>query len=473
MTRFFQKLWAIPAAGLLALGLWAAPADAQIDTTVDQACGDIIGVENLSANWRLPKADTSGVLRPLGFVADNALTRIRLDKEAAKPFLDRKDALDLRGWVLWDHDPTAPFDCQALSGADELGSLAYETAEKGEMFIYLPIPGAGWKMWPRARLVVADVSDAGQRPAALVMTRFVSSKSASMLISIAFLFVLYFITAKAVARICKRSFTLNPVSLTQGISGRASIANLQILFFTMIVLGIYSYSLLRTGLLGDLSPDVLWLIGIGGAGSAAAKVTAVNKNRIQFENWSWLVKKHWIHRTPPSQQASWGHLVATKHGFDVYRFQTIAFSIVVGVSLLISGITGLAEFEIPETLLGLLGLSQVVYVGGKAVSTPAFGELDEKITKLRAAEHKILDKLARDDEWRGMKSEERTTDAARDKAPVEYHEYINEADEGAHMTAVLFGPAPADRYLAPHGDLLPLPDDIAAGPARLDEGGTT
>ena len=39
----------------------------------------------------------------------------------------------------------------------------------------------------------------------------------------------------------------------------------------------------------------------------------------------------------------------------------------------------------PETLLGILGLSQVVYIGGILVRPPAVNDLDEALTKLRAA----------------------------------------------------------------------------------------
>jgi hypothetical protein len=39
---------------------------------------------------------------------------------------------------------------------------------------------------------------------------------------------------------------------------------------------------------------------------------------------------------------------------------------------------------VPETLLGILGLSQVVYIGGILVRPPAVNDLDEALTKLRA-----------------------------------------------------------------------------------------
>ena len=71
--------------------------------------------------------------------------------------------------------------------------------------------------------------------------------------------------------------------------------------------------------------------------------------------------------------------------FDIYRFQSFTFNVVVAVALLVSGFTGLAEFTIPAGLLALLGLSQVAYVGGKAV-TPKVADLDQALTKAREAE---------------------------------------------------------------------------------------
>jgi hypothetical protein len=54
-------------------------------------------------------------------------------------------------------------------------------------------------------------------------------------------------------------------------------------------------------------------------------------------------------------------------------------------------VTELASFTIPETLLGILGLSQAVYIGGKAISTSAVADLDGAVTSARAAEAKLIE----------------------------------------------------------------------------------
>src|SRR4029077_13637142 len=73
-------------------------------------------------------------------------------------------------------------------------------------------------------------------------------------------------------------------------------------------------------------------------------------------------------------------------GFDVYHFQMLIFSLVVGVALLQVGFTDLSAFTIPAALLAVLGLSQALYVGGKLVASPACGDLDKALTELRNRE---------------------------------------------------------------------------------------
>ena len=56
----------------------------------------------------------------------------------------------------------------------------------------------------------------------------------------------------------------------------------------------------------------------------------------------------------------------------------------------------LASFEVPQTLLGILGLSQVVYIGGKLTSPPSCADIDAAITDLRRKETSCIGLAARD-----------------------------------------------------------------------------
>ncbi len=149
----------------------------------------------------------------------------------------------------------------------------------------------------------------------------------------------------------------------------------------------------RAGVLSDLS-SILLLLGIAGVGSAAAKGTDEQKNRLSFENRAWLIRKSWL---PPAgwaaiNKASWHDIITNDGGeFDVYRYQSCIFSLAVGGALLVGGVNELASFTIPQTLLGILGLSQVVYIGGKLVRTCSVAELNDAITNVRAAEKNYTD----------------------------------------------------------------------------------
>ena len=74
--------------------------------------------------------------------------------------------------------------------------------------------------------------------------------------------------------------------------------------------------------------------------------------------------------------------------FAVIRFQSVAFSGVVAISLLINGFIGLETFTIPASLLALLTASQAIYVVGKgarptAGDDAAFKELNTLIDETR------------------------------------------------------------------------------------------
>lgn len=90
----------------------------------------------------------------------------------------------------------------------------------------------------------------------------------------------------------------------------------------------------------------------------------------------------------------WRDVVESDGEFDVYRFQSCIFSLVVGGALLAAGISELSSFTIPQTLLGVLGLSQVVYIGGKLVSPPSVAELNTATKALRELERQFMDAAA-------------------------------------------------------------------------------
>ncbi len=181
---------------------------------------------------------------------------------------------------------------------------------------------------------------------------------------------------------------LDPVVVSSGPGNKGSVSRLQILGFSVLVFGLLFYLMIRLGVLSDLSGTVLELLGISAVGAAASKATDNSRNRIKFQNWAWMINKSWL---PPNglmsiTRASWGDLVTGDDGFDIYHFQMIIFSVAVGISLVQGGFGDLATFQIPSSLLSVLGLSQAVYVGGKFVDQPSSADLDAALTELRGLE---------------------------------------------------------------------------------------
>jgi len=71
---------------------------------------------------------------------------------------------------------------------------------------------------------------------------------------------------------------------------------------------------------------------------------------------------------------------------DMSKLQALTFSFIVGFSMLTTGPEGFGKFEVPATLLQILGLSQVVLVGGRLVKPATMADVDALITELRARE---------------------------------------------------------------------------------------
>jgi hypothetical protein len=184
------------------------------------------------------------------------------------------------------------------------------------------------------------------------------------------------------------SQALDPVQITANAYGRASLSKLQIFAFSLIVFALLLFFQFRNGILAALSTDVLKLLGISAIGAAGGKLTLIAKRRLSLDNWAWLTRKGWL---PPEREvvprAKWRELITDPDNkeFDIYSFQMAIFSVVVAFGLISTNATGLATFEIPDQLLGLLGLSQAIFIGGKAVEKSSFSELDEKLTKVRQA----------------------------------------------------------------------------------------
>jgi hypothetical protein len=279
-----------------------------------------------------------------------------------------------------------------------------------KLALTLQVPEVGF--WPRVReLVLASFPNVDGKPDRKHPGFFVTQKVCvsgwgfAVLFAVVTVFAAYLIAGMAQGRVGKSYSFFNPVYLTSNPCDKASLSQFQIFGFTLLVFGLLVFVLVRTGMLSDISTDVLLLLGISAAGAAGSKAAEISKKRLSFENWSWLRNQGWltiyeagIGKTANLNRARWGDLLKTDGSLDIYKFQLAVFSILVSFRLLTSDLANLATFTLPVNLLGLLGLSNFVYIGGKAVAPNSVGQLDDKLSGLREAERdwmgQVFSKLA-------------------------------------------------------------------------------
>lgn len=342
----------------------------------------------------LAKTPISAVKVP-EILPDGSITSITVPKPYAEV-----QPLGIRAFMAdgagpWPQTPDEKFQPIPLSVKPTApGSTATEAR------ISFEITSVNTAFWPKKKFLLV-ICEAGKFPPkyAFQFDADISSRSLSICFSLAFVVLLYLILVATVwycSRQERKWFArFSPLNFVATDAG-ASLARLQILFFTFIVAGLLSYVFMRTGVLSDLSVDVLKLMGIAAAGSALGQATDIQRKRLKLKNWAWLTKKGWL--PPEAEQKpkppSWCDLLMSDGEFNVYRFQMLIFSLIVGVSLLSVGLAELATYTIPAALLGLLGLSQVVYIVGKAVAPPSVGELDDELDKLQLVEKNYIDKVA-------------------------------------------------------------------------------
>jgi hypothetical protein len=282
----------------------------------------------------------------------------------------------------------------------------------------------------------------------------------SFVVALCVVLLAYVVSVLALGRV-GNAYSWNPVYLTSDRSDRASLSQLQIYCFTLIVFGLLTYGLLRIALLSEISGDVLQLLGISAAGAAGANVAEQMKKRLSYDNWAWLRNHGWltayesgVGQPADTSRARWGDLLKTNGDFDVYSFQLAVFSLVVAYALLTADIEHLATFTIPANLKALLGLSNVVYIGGKAINPGSVAELDKKVTDLRSAE---LSWLGQVDTIVRPLADGAKLSAAIAAAPEKYRAYIGLAREAARLLTAQYGVKGTTFIGEPINDALLLP----------------
>ncbi|MCU0888754.1 MAG: hypothetical protein MUC64_12220 [Rubritepida sp.] len=180
----------------------------------------------------------------------------------------------------------------------------------------------------------------------------------------------------------------SPAFICQDAFGYMSLARFQVFLFTLALLGVYAYVFVMTGKIPEVHPSVLVLAGITLGGSTLA--TATTKPLVDTGNRLWLVGNGLLDQ--PRRRPRWTDLLTGDGEVDITRVQALAFTCFAVASLIISGAENLSGFAIPEQLNYLIGLSQTVYVAGKALPADAPRRLNEELRSLRAAERLVIEK---------------------------------------------------------------------------------
>jgi len=187
-------------------------------------------------------------------------------------------------------------------------------------------------------------------------------------------------------------YFFSPIRITAGVLGDSSISQVQVVLFTFIVAGLLLYLWMRTGLLASISKDLLYLLGISALGAGGAKFTATLKAELDKDANDFAIAKGWYNwqPVPAAKNANLANLLLTGQRLDVYKFQVAVFTLVVAAYVLSSGQNDLGDVNISDTMLYLIGISQGVYIGGKAI-TDRKTLIEDAIKKMSVLEPQIAD----------------------------------------------------------------------------------
>ncbi len=183
---------------------------------------------------------------------------------------------------------------------------------------------------------------------------------------------------------------LNPLRITANPFGEASLSNLQFFGFTLLIASLAFYRWMLTGVLGSFPADLLILLGVSTGGSVAARVVQqrAGLNEVTRKD---LTRRGWFTGSIKWRRPRLNHLLASAGRFDLSRMQAFVFSLVVGAYVLSSGVVDLGTVKIPTEMLSLMGLSQVIYVAGKAVAPAYVAAIEDGVEQLRTLESQLID----------------------------------------------------------------------------------
>ncbi len=262
-----------------------------------------------------------------------------------------------------------------------------------------------WKFWARNEPVMMKFAafkyenDIRVKPyLGRTLPISISHKNASIFAAWLFAIVCYLIAAITISYRADRKQEILPTSMSGlrvflrklspwyvvGSNGQASLSQLQMLLFTLIVATLLFYQWLRTGLLQEISTDLLYLIGISTAGASGSQITNSLKKNLDPTVYQYVQELGWF-TAPMAGAHSSAHpseLLLTNDRFDIYKFQMLLFTFVIAAYVIASGANELGNVQISATLLTLMGISQGAYIGGHA-ATDSLTPLEDQLRGMK------------------------------------------------------------------------------------------
>lgn len=181
------------------------------------------------------------------------------------------------------------------------------------------------------------------------------------------------------------------LSLVRGRDGTASLSNLQIWWWTLAVFGLVVFVWVATGGLASFNQSVVILLGVTTGGSLAAKAVAINmkgatQNIVAIQGQTEQV------------EANWWDLIAAGEQVSLTKLQMLVFTIFTGLYVVATVIGQLKFPEIPTELLTLMGVSNGIYVLGKATSSNLHVQLAGLRVRAQGIDEQIASNAGKKDE---------------------------------------------------------------------------
>ena len=149
-----------------------------------------------------------------------------------------------------------------------------------------------------------------------------------------------------------------------GVNGAYSLSQTQLVFWTVLIIGGFIYSVVLTDLTSSLNPSVLLLLGVSiGTTGLASSINYYKKEKGAASN-----KKH---------KNFLYDILSDGETLSVHRTQIMLWNVVFGIYLVFYTITNKTMPEISATMLVLSGVSSSFYLGSKIIengSDPGYSD---------------------------------------------------------------------------------------------------